>query len=66
MLNKRGYSFGAEYKFHYEQRIDGWAVFNAETDVDERTGLSEHEAFKLAMKLNGSPKPCIDDIDSTP
>lgn len=69
MIGKRGYSWGAEYPIHCENRgADGWAVFNATTDADIKTGLQEWEAFKLANELNGS-KPSaetLDLIDTTP
>ena len=66
MVNKRGYSFGPDLPFHYEQRLDGWAVFDARDDKDHGTGLKEWEASKLAQKLNGSPKPDLAGIDATP
>jgi hypothetical protein len=67
MLNKRGYSFGAEYPFHFENRMEhGWAVFDARNDVDHATGLREWEASKLALELNGSPTPDLAGIDETP
>lgn len=66
MLNKRGYSFGAQYKYHYEQRANGWAVFNAKSDRDLKTGLTDWDAFQLAWTKNGSPEPVLQDIDETP
>jgi hypothetical protein len=66
MLNKRGYSFGEQYPIHYEQRLDGWAVFDARTDTDIATGLKEWEARDLAIKENGSPKPDLVGLDLTP
>lgn len=67
MLNKRGYSFGAEYPFHYENRMEkGWAVFDARTDDDKATGLTEWDAQKLALELNGNPTPDVPGIDNTP
>jgi len=69
MLNKRGYSYGAEYPIHYEQRLDGWAVFDARDDRDIATGLKEWEAQKLCLQENGSPGPdaaTLDTLDLTP
>ncbi len=65
MLNKRGYSYGAEYPIHYESRHDGWAVFDARTDVDIITGLTEWDAQKRCLKENGNPKPDLESIDQT-
>ncbi len=66
MLNRRGYSYGAAYPIHYEQRLDGWAVFDARNDKDIQAGLKEWEAQKLCISENGNPKPCLEDIDDTP
>jgi hypothetical protein len=68
VVNKRGYSFGPDLPIHYEQRIDGWAVFDARDDRDLATGLAEHEAFTRAMKENGaSPNAAdLDAFDTTP
>jgi hypothetical protein len=73
MLNKRGYSYGAEFPYHFECRGPThqdhaleWAVFHAGTDKDEATGLNKWDASKLCLKLNGDPKPNIVDIDLTP
>ena len=66
MVNKRGYSFGADYPIHYEDRgvVQGWAVFDARDDRDIETGLKEWEAFKLAMTLNDNPTPTPADLDA--
>lgn len=53
MINKRGYSYGAEYPIHYEHRLDGWAVFDARDDRDIATGLKEWQAQKLCLQENG-------------
>ncbi len=66
MLNKRGYSYGEAYPIHYEQRQDGWAVFDARDERTIATGLKEWEAAKLCLSENGYPTPCYDDLDSTP
>jgi hypothetical protein len=70
MVNKRGYSFGAEHPIHYEERgVEGWAVFDARTDEDKATGLQEWQAMMLAMKLNdhlGPSAATLDAIDTTP
>lgn len=66
MLNKRGYSSGAEFPFHFEDRLDGWAVFDARNDRDHGTGLKQWEAQKLAHELNGSPRAFVDDVDDEP
>lgn len=67
MVNKRGYSFGAEYPIHYEDRGKaGWAVFDARNDKDIETGLEQWEAQDRAWKENGSPKPDLDALDTTP
>lgn len=67
MLNKRGYSFGAQYPFHFEDRGgDSWAVFDARNDRDHGTGLKQWEAQKLAYELNGSPPVYLEDEDYEP
>lgn len=66
MLNKRGYSFGEHFPFHFEERPDGWAVFDARTDRDVKTGLQRWEAQDVAWKENKSPRVDIAGIDSTP
>ena len=65
MVNKRGYSFGPDYPIHYEERINGWAVFDARDDRDIATGLKEWEARDLCLKENGSPMPDLTAIDLT-
>jgi hypothetical protein len=66
MLNKRGYSYGAEHPIHFEERLDGWAVFDARDDRDIATGLKQWEAGPLAYRLNGSPAVDTAGIDATP
>jgi len=66
MLNKRGYSFGAAYPIHFEERADGWAVFDARDDRDIATGLKQWEAVKLCEIENGCPAPNLSEIDTTP
>lgn len=66
MLNKRGYSFGEAYPIHYEQRADGWAVFDARDDRAIDTGLKEWEAQRLCRSENGNPTLCLSDIDDEP
>lgn len=69
MIGKRGYSWGAEFPYHCENRHDGWAVFDARTDVDVETGLSEWRAFQLAEEKNkcGAPDPAVlAALDETP
>ena len=65
MINKRGYSFGPDLPFHFEQRKDGWAVFDARNDEDKATQLKQWEARKLAMELN-KVQPDLAGIDDTP
>jgi len=66
MLNKRGYGFGAKFPFHFEERLDGWAVFDARSDRDHGTQLKQWEAQKLAYELNGSPLVMLEDEDYEP
>jgi hypothetical protein len=70
MINKRGYSLGTSHPIHFEKRGDGWAVFNAKTDKDIRTGLPEWEAVSVCMRENEKAgfgcRPDIAAIDSTP
>lgn len=67
MLNKRGYSFGAQYPIHYDKGKGGkWEVFDARTDRVIADGLDEWEAVGRAHKENGSPSVDIAGIDSTP
>ncbi len=66
MVNKRGVSYGPDYPIHYEQRPDGWAVFDARDDRDIAVGLkNEWDAQKLCLKENGSPRPDLEAIDLT-
>ncbi len=66
MVNKRGYSYGPEYPIHFEERLDGWAVFDARDDRDIATGLKKWDAEKLCQSENGHPQPNLSDMDLTP
>jgi hypothetical protein len=77
MLNKRGYSYGAEFPYHFECRgpshlehAEEWFVFHAGTDEDvNTTGLRQWDAARLCEKLNEHPAPSdalLNELDATP
>lgn len=60
MIGGRGYSLGPDLQWEYENRAEGWAVFNAKTNQDYpgATGLEhQYQAQKLCEEANGNPKP---------
>jgi hypothetical protein len=53
MIEKRGYSPGREFPFHFDVDREGWYVFDSRTNEVVASKLTRWEAYKIALDKNG-------------